>query len=151
MITFAEYKKKALKDPKVKEMYDELQPDYAIIQALIDAKNKHHITQKELSAITGINQAYITRLEKGLANTNLETQFSSERLLEEELESKINAGIPVFGKSLKMYSDKMKYGRQYVIEGVGRVDLLTKDELGNLYVIELKKDSGYETSPFESR
>lgn len=70
-------------------------------------------------------------------------QFSSEKILEDELTNRIESGISVFGKKLKVYKRKGEYGRQYVIP-IGRLDLLCEDEEGNLYVIELKKDSGYD-------
>ena len=69
-------------------------------------------------------------------------QFSSEKLLEDELTSRIESGTEVFGMNLKMYKRKGAYGRQFIIP-VGRLDLLCEDDKGNLYVIELKKDSGY--------
>lgn len=71
------------------------------------------------------------------------SQFSSERILEDELVLRIESGQPVFGESLKIYRRKGKYGRQYIIP-VGRIDLLTEDSKGNLYIIELKKDRGYD-------
>ncbi len=77
------------------------------------------------------------------ANTG--TQFSSERLLEEELEERMNKGLSVFGMNLKMYRRKGIYGRQFIIPE-GRLDLLAEDADGNLYVIELKKDSGYDNA-----
>lgn len=70
-------------------------------------------------------------------------QFSNEKLLEDELTARIESGVPVFGLNLKMYRRKGEYGRQYIIP-VGRLDLLCEDTAGNLYVIELKKDSGYD-------
>ena len=70
-------------------------------------------------------------------------QFSSEKLLEDELSMRIEAGVPVFGKQLKIYRRHGEYGRQYIIP-VGRLDLLAEDENGDLYIIELKKDSGYD-------
>ena len=70
-------------------------------------------------------------------------RFSSERLLEEELTARIEAGIEVFGLQLKMYRREGKYGRQFIIP-IGRLDLLCEDAEGNLYIIELKKDSGYD-------
>ena len=70
-------------------------------------------------------------------------QFSNEKLLEDELTARIEAGMGVFGLQLKMYKRKGEYGRQYIIP-VGRLDLLCEDDEGNLYVIELKKDSGYD-------
>lgn len=72
MITFAEYKKQALEDPKVEKAYDELQPDYDIIQALIDARKSQHMTQNDLAKITGITQADISRIENGTRNPSLE-------------------------------------------------------------------------------
>lgn len=70
-------------------------------------------------------------------------QFSNEKLLEDELTARIESGMPVFGMNLKIYKRKGEYGRQYIIP-VGRLDLLCEDNVGNLYVIELKKDSGYD-------
>lgn len=70
-------------------------------------------------------------------------QFSNEKLLEDELTARIEAGIEVFGLKLRMYKRKGVYGRQFIIP-IGRLDLLCEDEKGDLYVIELKKDSGYD-------
>lgn len=70
-------------------------------------------------------------------------QFSSEKLLEDELTARIESGMEVFGLNLKMYRRKGVYGRQFIIP-IGRLDLLCEDVDGNLYVIELKKDSGYD-------
>lgn len=71
MSSYKAYKKKALKDPKVKAEYDALQPEYDIIQAMIDARLEQNMTQKELSARTGITQADISRIENGTRNPSL--------------------------------------------------------------------------------
>ena len=70
-------------------------------------------------------------------------QFSSEKLLEDELTARLEAGVPVFDLNLKIYRRRGEYGRQYIIP-VGRLDLLCEDDNGYLYIIELKKDSGYD-------
>lgn len=70
-------------------------------------------------------------------------QFSNEKLLEDELTARIESGMEVFGLKLKMYKRKGLYGRQFIIP-VGRLDLLCEDTKGDLYVIELKKDAGYD-------
>jgi len=71
-------------------------------------------------------------------------QFSSEKILEDEIESRLNAGIDIFGIRLHIYNKKGDlYGRQYVIPS-GRIDILAVDDNDNFYVIELKKDSGYD-------
>lgn len=72
-------------------------------------------------------------------------QFSSEKLLEDELNQRMENGLPTFGRQLKMYRRHGEYGRQYIIP-IGRLDLLAEDDEGNLFIIELKKDRGYDDS-----
>ena len=71
MSSYKIYKQKALQNPEVKAEYDALQPEYDIIQALIDARIKQNMTQKDLSARTGITQADISRIENGTRNPSL--------------------------------------------------------------------------------
>ncbi len=77
-------------------------------------------------------------------------QFSSEKVLEDELSARIEMGFEVFGHKLKIYKRSGDfYGRQYPIaHGKWRLDLLCEDVDDNLFVIELKKDSGYD-DPYE--
>ena len=49
MSSYKTYKEKALKNGSVKAEYDALQPEFDIIQTMINARNKQHMTQKELS------------------------------------------------------------------------------------------------------
>lgn len=71
MSSYKAYKEKALSNPEVKVEYDALQPEYDLIQAMIDARIKQNITQKELSEKTGITQADISRIENGTRNPSL--------------------------------------------------------------------------------
>jgi tetratricopeptide (TPR) repeat protein len=72
-------------------------------------------------------------------------QFTTERMLEDELISKLERGIDVFDLSLRIYEDGDNYGRQFAIDsGKGRIDILAQDDSNHFYVIELKKDSGYD-------
>ena len=71
MSSYREYKKKALENPEVKADYDELQPEYDLIQAMIDARVSQNMTQKDLSESTGITQADISRIENGTRNPSL--------------------------------------------------------------------------------
>ncbi len=73
MTTYEEFLKEQLKDPELKAEYDALEPEFAIIQAMIDARKESGLTQKELSARTGIAQADISKLERGTANPSLRT------------------------------------------------------------------------------
>ena len=62
-----------LTDPAVKAEQDALEPEFAIIQAMIDARKSSGLTQKQLSERTGIAQADISKLESGNANPSLKT------------------------------------------------------------------------------
>ena len=71
--TFDEFLAEQLKDPEFKKEYDALEPEFAIIQAMIDARKESGLTQKELSERTGIAQSDISKLERGNANPSLRT------------------------------------------------------------------------------
>jgi len=73
MGSYTKYRDEELKkDYQLKEEYDALEPEYDIIQAMIDARKSRNMTQKELSEITGITQADISRIERGTRNPSLE-------------------------------------------------------------------------------
>ena len=71
MSSYKEYKEKVLKNPEIKAEYDALEAEYDNIQAMIDARNKQHITEKEWAERTGITQADISRIENGTRNPSL--------------------------------------------------------------------------------
>ena len=61
------------KDPAFKAEYDALEPEFSIIQAMIDARKASGLTQQQLAEKTGIAQADISKLENGSANPSLRT------------------------------------------------------------------------------
>ena len=73
MTNFNDYLKEQLKNPELKAEYEALEPEFAIIQAIIDARQQKGITQKELSQRTGIAQGDISKLENGNANPSIRT------------------------------------------------------------------------------
>ena len=62
-----------LKDPEFRREFEALQPEHAVVQALIDARKASGLTQKELSERTGIAQGDICKLERGNANPSIKT------------------------------------------------------------------------------
>jgi predicted transcriptional regulator len=70
---FNDYLKEQLRDPEFRKEYDALQPESAVIQAIIDARQISGLTQKELSDRTGIAQGDISKLENGNANPSIRT------------------------------------------------------------------------------
>ena len=68
---FVSWKKHALKDPKFKAEYDRQQPEFAVIKAIIEARIKNDMTQKEVAKKIGTKQSVISRLESGRGNPTL--------------------------------------------------------------------------------
>ena len=68
---FKEYKKEKMKNPEFAKAYEELQPEMNIIRAIIDARIKQNLSQKELSELTGIHQSEISKLENGERNPSI--------------------------------------------------------------------------------
>lgn len=73
MSDFRDYLNEQLKDPEFRAEWDALEPEFQIVRAMIDAREKKHLSQKELSNLTGISQADISRLENGSANPSIRT------------------------------------------------------------------------------
>jgi len=73
MSEWKEFLNEQLKDPEVRSEWDALEPEFAIIQAMIDARKNAGLTQKQLSERTGIAQADISKIENGDANPSLKT------------------------------------------------------------------------------
>ena len=60
-----------MKNPAFAAAYEEIQPEMAIIRAIVEAREASHLTQKELSERTGIAQAEISKLENGSRNPSI--------------------------------------------------------------------------------
>ena len=72
-MTFDEYLAKEMENPEFKAEWDTLEPEFQIIRGIIEGREMNDLTQEQLSAATGINQANISRLENGTANPSLRT------------------------------------------------------------------------------
>jgi predicted transcriptional regulator len=71
--SFNDYLNEQMQNPELKAEYDALEPEFTIIQAIIDARKAAGLTQQELSAKSGIAQGDISKLENGNANPSLKT------------------------------------------------------------------------------
>lgn len=60
-----------LQDEEFKKEYENLQPEFDIIRAMVDARTSQNLTQKQLAERTGINQADISKLENGTRNPSI--------------------------------------------------------------------------------
>lgn len=70
-LDFEVWEKEALKDPELRAEYDRQQPEFAVIQAMIDARVKKSYTQKQLAKKLGTTQSAISRLERGNVNPTI--------------------------------------------------------------------------------
>ena len=62
-----------MKDPKFREEWEKLEPEYQIMLALAKARRDSHMTQVELAEMTGIHQSDISKLENGSGNPSIKT------------------------------------------------------------------------------
>ena len=70
---YKDYLNKQLKNPAFKAEYDALEPEYAIMCAMVEARRESGLTQQQLSERTGIAQGDISKLENGSGNPSLNT------------------------------------------------------------------------------
>lgn len=55
MRKFNDYLKEQMQNPEFKKEYDNLQPEFDIIRAIVDARTSQNLTQKQLAEKTGIH------------------------------------------------------------------------------------------------
>jgi ribosome-binding protein aMBF1 (putative translation factor) len=67
-LDFNLWKKQAIKEPGLRKEYEKLQPEFALIRTIIEARKEKGLTQKRLAEKIGTKQSVISRLEIGRAN-----------------------------------------------------------------------------------
>ena len=70
---FRETLNEQLRDPEFKAEWDALEPERQIMRAIVEGRDEQALTQKQLSEMTGITQADISRFESGTGNPSLRT------------------------------------------------------------------------------
>ena len=70
---FRESLNEQLKNPEFRAEYEALEPEFQIIRAMLEGRDKLNLTQKDLAKLSGITQADISRLENGNANPSIRT------------------------------------------------------------------------------
>ncbi|MBE6800269.1 MAG: helix-turn-helix transcriptional regulator [Ruminococcaceae bacterium] len=60
-----------LKDADFKKEYEELNPEYEVIKAVLAARKSIDMTQKELAEVSGVAQSDISKLENGNSNPTI--------------------------------------------------------------------------------
>jgi len=71
MKDYRDFKKKLLKDKKIKKAYDELGPEFELVEMIIKKRINKGFTQKDLAKKMGVKQPLISRLESGTYNPSV--------------------------------------------------------------------------------
>ena len=71
MRKFDDFLQEQLQDEEFRKEYENMQPEFDVIRAIIDARISQNLTQKELAEKTGIHQADISKLENGTRNPSI--------------------------------------------------------------------------------
>jgi len=79
MARLVDMHKKWLKEPKYRKAYEALEGEFVLAAAVIDARNRAGLTQKELARKMRTTQPAVARLESGRTRPSLRTL---ERLAE---------------------------------------------------------------------
>ncbi len=69
--THEELHREWMKDPEYRRAYEELEPEFQIARALIDARIKKKMTQAEIARKAGTKQPVISRLEGAQGSPSL--------------------------------------------------------------------------------
>lgn len=69
--TYKQLKRELLRDKKVKRAYQELWPEFAVIEMIIKKRIEKGLSQKELAQKIGTKQSAISRFESGTYNPSL--------------------------------------------------------------------------------
>jgi ribosome-binding protein aMBF1 (putative translation factor) len=71
MTSWSDLKKKWMKDSEFRRAYEELQPEYDIIHAILKKRIENKMSQKDLAKKLNTKQSAISRLESGTYNPTL--------------------------------------------------------------------------------
>lgn len=73
MLTFDEYLAEKMKDPEFAHEWERLEPEYAVINAILDAEQELGLTQSEFAERCGMKQSALSRLQTGKTSPTLKT------------------------------------------------------------------------------
>ncbi len=68
MDSYKKFKQQLLRDKEIKNAYDELGSEFALVHMIIEKRNECGLTQAALAKKLGTKQSAISRLERGTYN-----------------------------------------------------------------------------------
>ena len=91
MRTLKEYIENQMKNKDFKKAWDDLDPEFQVLKAMINAREKSGVSQPELARRCGTKQSVISRLERGaFSKATLETIKKVADALDMQLEIKLH-------------------------------------------------------------
>lgn len=85
-LDFTIWEKEALKDPRLREEYEKLQPEFAVIEAVLRARKEKGLRQQDIARKIGTKQSVISRLEAGGTNPTVSFLQRLAKALDNRLE-----------------------------------------------------------------
>lgn len=73
MSSYQSYRDKALTNPEIKKEYEALEPEFALINALLSMRENAGLTQKQVASLMGMQESNVSRLEAGTGNPTIAT------------------------------------------------------------------------------
>lgn len=89
-MNYKDYKKAVLaSNEQLREEYEALEPQYALIEAVIAARIEKKMTQEELAELADTKQSNISRFESGNYNPSVEFLLKIAKALNKNLEIRL--------------------------------------------------------------
>lgn len=85
MKSYQSFKSGLLKNKEIKKAYDELGPEFMVIEKLIERRLKHGLSQDDLAQRVGTKQSAISRFESGSYNPTINFLYKVADALDTKL------------------------------------------------------------------
>ncbi len=90
-IKYEDFKAQLLTDPKVREEYEALEPQFRLIRDILLRRSELNLSQMELAKLVGTRQPAISRLERGDGNITINTLYRIADALNADLDISLKA------------------------------------------------------------
>lgn len=91
MKNYTQIKKRLFKNPRIKQGYEELGPEFSVIAFLMKTRIRKHLTQRQLAERIGTKQSAISRLESGIYNPSLSFLYKIADALDARIKISVNS------------------------------------------------------------
>jgi len=86
-----DFKAQLLKDPKVRQEYEALEPEFRLIRDVLLRRSELNLSQVQLAKLVGTRQPAISRLERGDGNITISTLRRVADALDADLDISLKA------------------------------------------------------------